>query len=203
MTEKKLEETKTEPQTPKTKRKSRKGTRPVHPKGTIDKDGNTKANRIDKYEPWFPSRDDYDMIFESILKGVSMREIIANIGITHQTFYAKMRSTHPRMLDGEGANKLRTTVDTARTALGNEIENTILAKALNPQHKDHVKCAFWYLEKVLKYGTDDEPKVIVVQGNQQLDPKAVSEVLKQARRKDLKTYDNNELNTQNNTSNES
>lgn len=165
-------------------------------KQVTDKSGNVPAKNRTKNvgRRWVPTQKLLREIEEMIMNGRSMREVVAHCGVTQKTFYTRMKATDDPIIDENGQNKIQAAVEFARKSLADDIENTILAKALDPKHREHFKAATWYLEKVL-YQKEQEPQIVVIQqGNNQPDPKEISAALREARRKDIRTTDKNNNN---------
>lgn len=138
---------------------------------------------------WIPTDKDLDTVQRMIGEGASMRDICAKLKISPDTFYRKMKSVEEGMIASDGRNRLEQAVSTAKAVLGDRITNTILQVALDPSHRNHLKAATWYYERIIDK-QQQEPSVIVIQSSsEKVDPKEIANALRDARRKDIPTVE--------------
>lgn len=92
--------------------------------------------------------------------GVSVSEVCRKLDISRQAFYKRMESTSENFCDANGQNLLKGAVELGRAMGGDPLIQIIYQKASDPDHREQLSAAKWYLEKIT--GIGQKPQVIVL-----------------------------------------
>lgn len=163
--------------TPKPKKKPRKKSL------TAKKSNQNVSSRygVTNRKQWWPNKKELDSIYEDISTGMYVQDLIEKIGVSSGTFYRKIISTDPRMLNADGKNILRVVIDEARKTSCEPLLSIMYKKAQDNNDNDQMRALIWWLEQIGPY-KDNRQKIGVQVINQQplidINPQQISEVLK-------------------------
>jgi hypothetical protein len=121
-------------------------------------------------------------ITDWVAEGVPLARIAKQLEISSQAFHKRMQSTSPNFCDENGQNLLKGAVQLGRAMGAEPLVDIIYMKASDPEHREQLRAATWYLEKVL--GVGQKPTVIVMnEQGEKVDksPEEMVELLKQHR----------------------